>query len=83
MFVVSWLPPFTLEGVHVNYSVQITEMSENGTETTVKEHETTNETASIVHADNSSCTLYITCVTPITDAGKGQPGCADVSRKAG
>ena len=78
-----WIPPFTMEGIHVKYLIQITKVSENGTGTTVKEDVTEKETASIVHADNSSCTMYTTCVTPITKAGKGQPGCTDVTRKKG
>ena len=83
MFVINWLPPFTLEGISVSYLIQIKCVAVSWEETTVVRNETKTETFAIAHADNNSCMEYITCVMAVTEAGEGQPGCVNLPRILG
>ena len=83
MFIISWSPPFVLEGISVMYLIKITALTVSGEETLVLNVTTFDETTSREHPDNNSCLVYTACVTAVTLAGEGISECTNASRIAG
>ena len=77
-FNISWIRPFALDGISVTYSVKTTGMNESGEETLRLVHATDDEMISFEYAESNTYPAYNTCVNAVTEAGDGQPGCADV-----
>lgn len=84
MIHISWLQPFTLEGVTINsYLVNVAIVMEFNHSIPWINDTTMMEMASIPVVDNSSCTVYVTHVQAETLAGLGEPGSINVSRIGG
>ena len=65
------------------YSIKTTGMAESGEETLLPIRTTDNEMISFEYIKSSTYIVYNTCVNAVTEAGEGQPDCADVETMEG
>ena len=77
---ISWLPPFILEGISVNYTVQGSCLTSSGVQTGNQSETTNDQTILLKMNETSCCTIkYTVCVWAVTEAGEGEPGCVNAS----
>lgn len=79
----SWTPPYTIEGIYIHYYTEIHARFLNGTVFMVYLNTTSKESLSTKGLDNSTCTVYETCVQAISAGGLGEAACSNKSRIGG